>query len=50
VRYLRQLAAYRAILEHIHPDRPVSCLLVWTQTGQVMPLPADLLAPHVPTA
>ena len=50
VRYLRQLAAYRAILQQIHPDRPVHCTLVWTQTGDIMHVPAAILDPHTPSA
>ena len=48
--YLRQMAAYRALLQAIFPDRPVDCLLVWTETGTVMPLPDALLAEHSPQA
>ena len=46
--YLRQLAAYRAILAQIHPTLPVSCLLVWTQNAAVMPISGDLLDTHAP--
>jgi ATP-dependent helicase/nuclease subunit A len=38
--YLRQLAAYKAILAQIYPGRPVRCLLIWTQTAAVMVVPA----------
>jgi ATP-dependent helicase/nuclease subunit A len=48
VRYLRQLAAYRAVLTRIYPDRPVECWLVWTQSGAVMALEDAVLAPHTP--
>jgi len=48
--YLRQLAAYRAILGQIFPDRPVVCLLIFTQTAAVMPVPPALLVGHAPAA
>jgi ATP-dependent helicase/nuclease subunit A len=46
--YLRQLAAYRAILRQIYPDRPIDCLLIWTETAAAMPVASDLLASHAP--
>jgi ATP-dependent helicase/nuclease subunit A len=46
--YLRQLAAYRAILAQIYPNRPVHCLLVWTETAAAMPVPPNLLDSHAP--
>ncbi|MFO1145161.1 MAG: PD-(D/E)XK nuclease family protein [Rhodospirillales bacterium] len=30
--YLQQMAAYRPLLRAIYPERPVRCLLLWTQT------------------
>ena len=48
VLYLRQMAAYRAVLRGVFPDRPVACALVWTRTAQVMPLPPALLDSHAP--
>ena len=50
VAYLRQMAAYRALLAAIHPDRPVRCALVWTAAATVMELPPDLLDAHGPVA
>jgi ATP-dependent helicase/nuclease subunit A len=50
VLYLRQMAAYRAVVQAIYPDRPVLCLLVWTVGAQVMPLPPALLDTHAPGA
>ena len=50
VLYLRQMAAYRAVLKAIFPDRPVRCMLVWTVGGRVMSLPDALLDRHAPTA
>jgi ATP-dependent helicase/nuclease subunit A len=48
--YLRQMAAYRAVLRAIHPDRPVTCALVWTAEATVMELPPPLLDRHAPGA
>ena len=50
VLYLRQMAAYRAVLRAVYPDRTVSCALVWTVGGRVMPLPDTLLDGHAPGA
>ena len=43
IRYLRQLAAYRAVLRALFPGRPVSCALVWTDDAVVSPIPDALL-------
>ena len=48
VMYLRQMAAYRAVLREIFPDRPVVCALIWTRTAQVAMLPDELLDSHTP--
>ncbi len=48
VLYLRQMAAYRAVLRGIFPGLPVRCSLVWTRTATVMPLPDALLDGHAP--
>jgi ATP-dependent helicase/nuclease subunit A len=47
-KYISQLAAYRAILQQIYPNRPVRCLLVWTETATPMPVPAPLLDAAAP--
>ena len=36
--YLHQMAAYRAALSRIYPDRPVRCALLWTQGPKLMEL------------
>ena len=46
--YLRQMAAYRAVLRQAFPGRVVDCALVWTYGARLMPLPADLLDRHLP--
>ena len=42
--YLKQLAAYRAVLMTIYPGKPVRCFLLWTYGPRLMPIPDDLLA------
>jgi len=46
--YLRQMAAYRAVLRAAFPGRPVECALVWTYGARAMPLPAMLLDRYAP--
>jgi ATP-dependent helicase/nuclease subunit A len=48
VLYLRQMAAYRAVLRGIFPDLPVRCALVWTQAARVSMLADQILDPHDP--
>ena len=36
--YLRQMAAYRALLRAVYADRPVRCALLWTDGPRWMPL------------
>ena len=48
VLYLRQLAAYRAVLRAIYPTRRVVCAVVWTVGPAVMELPDALLDAHQP--
>ncbi|WP_419728069.1 double-strand break repair helicase AddA [Lichenicola sp.] len=48
VPYLRQMAAYRALLTALYPDRRIECALVWTQETAVMRLPGSVLLPHAP--
>ncbi len=47
VLYLRQMAAYSAVLGLLYPEHAVTCLLVWTDGPVVMELPASLLASHM---
>ena len=46
--YLNQMAAYRAIMEKIYPEREVSCVIVWTDIPKVMEIPNALLDPWAP--
>lgn len=41
--YVKQLALYRAVLEKLYPDRPVRAALVWTETPEIMEIPASRL-------
>lgn len=50
VMYLRQMAAYRAVLRQIFPGRPVSCALIWTRVARVVMLADAVLDPHAPPA
>ena len=49
VLYLRQMAAYRAVLREIFPDRAIACALIWTQASRVVMLPDALLESHDPS-
>ena len=40
---LRQMAIYDAALRQIYPDRTVRTAILWTRTGALMELPAELL-------
>ena len=46
--YLRQMAAYRALLRLAFPGRAVECALLWTYAGRMMALPDALLDDHAP--
>jgi ATP-dependent helicase/nuclease subunit A len=50
VRYVRQLAAYRAVLQGLFPGRGVLCWLVWTEGAVAQLLPDGLLDAHAPGA
>ncbi len=46
--YLKQMAAYRAVLRLIYPDMPVRCVLLWTDGPRLMTLEDALLDGHAP--
>ncbi|MFT9330903.1 MAG: double-strand break repair helicase AddA [Acetobacter persici] len=50
VLYLRQMAAYRALLHGLYPDKRVRCVLVWTEGPRADVLPDALLEAHAPGA
>jgi ATP-dependent helicase/nuclease subunit A len=37
--YFAQMAAYRALLQALHPGKPVRCALLWTDAPRLMALP-----------
>jgi ATP-dependent helicase/nuclease subunit A len=41
--YLRQMAAYRAVLKSAFPGRAIDCALLWTDAPYLMKLPSELL-------
>ena len=41
--YLRQMAAYRAVLSRIYPDRRIDCALLWTDGPRLMQLSPAIL-------
>src|SRR5690606_29819687 len=41
--YVRQLALYRAVLCKLYPGRPVAAALLWTDTPELMEIPAETL-------
>ena len=51
--YIRQLALYRAVLAKLYPELPIRAALLWTETPELMEVPAsaldaqlDLIAAH----
>ncbi|MHA1537840.1 MAG: double-strand break repair helicase AddA [Alphaproteobacteria bacterium] len=46
--YLKQMAAYRAVLKLIYPEKPVRCLLLWTDGPKLMALDGALLDDYPP--
>lgn len=48
--YLRQMAAYRALLQGIYPEKEVVCGLLWTETPSLMRLDRAILDRHAPGA
>jgi ATP-dependent helicase/nuclease subunit A len=46
--YLRQMAAYRAVLRKVYPGRDVRAALLWTDGPRLMILPNTALDAHQP--
>ncbi|MDE0702597.1 MAG: double-strand break repair helicase AddA [Rhodospirillaceae bacterium] len=46
--YLRQMAAYRALLRRLYPAHRVDCFLLWTAAPRLMALADPLLDPYAP--
>ncbi len=47
--YVRQLALYRAILRKLYPQLPVRAALLWTETPELMEIPAPALDAQLAT-
>ena len=41
--YVAQLAAYRAVLQKLYPDRPVRAALLWTEVPDLMELSEEAM-------
>ncbi|MBB42725.1 MAG: double-strand break repair helicase AddA [Rhodospirillaceae bacterium] len=48
INYLKQMAAYRAVLEKIWPQRKVSCAILWTIEPRIMMLDSQHLESLMP--
>ena len=46
---LRQMAAYAAALAVIYPGRRIEAAVLYTQTPQLIAIPAELVEAHKPT-
>ncbi|MGE3769415.1 MAG: double-strand break repair helicase AddA [Bdellovibrionales bacterium] len=46
--YLRQLAAYRAVLEKVYVNKPILMALLWTDSQKLMRIPDNLLEKYAP--
>ncbi len=46
--YLKQMAAYRALLTALYPGRTIRCVLAWTDGPRLMVLPDGILDPYAP--
>ena len=44
--YLRQMAAYRAVLEQIYPGKSIRCAILWTAAPALFELPDAMLDPY----
>jgi ATP-dependent helicase/nuclease subunit A len=47
--YMRQLALYRAVLSRLYPQRPIRAALLWTETPEMMEIPAPALDAQLAT-
>ena len=44
--YLKQMAAYRSVIQNIYPQHVIKCALLWTDGPNLMPLSENLLDPY----
>jgi ATP-dependent helicase/nuclease subunit A len=47
--YIRQLALYRAVLARLYPSLPIRAALLWTETPEMMQIPASALDAQLAT-
>jgi ATP-dependent helicase/nuclease subunit A len=47
--YIRQLALYRAVLARLYPSLPIRAALLWTETPEIMEIPAPALDAQLAT-
>jgi ATP-dependent helicase/nuclease subunit A len=47
--YIRQLALYRAVLRKLYPQQPIRAALLWTETPEMMEIPAPALDAQLAT-
>jgi ATP-dependent helicase/nuclease subunit A len=47
--YIRQLALYRAVLARLYPGLPIRAALLWTETPEMMEIPASALDAQLAT-
>ena len=47
--YIRQLALYRAVLARLYPGLPIRAALLWTETPEMMEIPASALNAQLAT-
>lgn len=47
--YLHQLATYKEVLQRIYPHHTIRCLLLWTQSLEIMEIPQNLLEKSKPS-
>ena len=47
--YIRQLALYRAVLAKLYPSLPIRAALLWTETPEMMEIPASALDAQLAT-
>ncbi len=46
--YLKQMAAYQAVLQGVYPDHHINCALLWTEGPRMMQLSDAVLKRHAP--
>ncbi len=44
--YIEQLSVYRALIQHVYPEKRITCALLWTAETRMMKIPDSLLDTH----